>query len=192
MLVLEMDLPSHFRTVIVPDENHLLIVDRLKAPKRVKLCWWGNGSVEGRENPGAKEGKPVGGDPDKRQTARISAEKAEAVYFRGPALASRIRVAWPTQIETKAVEGEYGPWWYKINCPLTGMQVTSKEPVRFAVTLVDLAPLADGKAPEFKREVQVAAAADGSLGEIRVSETGSAVVYSISPEGAVTRRGQKP
>mgnify|MGYP000629377320 CR=1 FL=1 len=188
MLVMETELPTHRRLVIVPDAAHLLVVDRLKAPKRIKLCWWGNGSVGGRENGGAKENKPWLGDPDKRQTAAIDPAKAEGVFYRGPTLAARIRVVWPEATVTTAVEGEYGPYWYQTNYPLSGLHVESKEPVKFAVTLVDIAPMANGNAPPFPRKVQAMTATDGNLQTIQVNDTKTNVIYAFGKDNTFFRK----
>ncbi len=185
--VLEMTTPAHRRTVIVPGDSCILIVDRLNDARRVKLCWWGNGSVTGRENEGVKSKKPWEGDAAKVVTAEIDTEKAEAVYFRGPALASRIRVILPGGQTATQVPGEYGPKWYNTNFPLTGLHAVSKTPVHYTVTLVELAPKPTTGAPAFKLTAEVKADDAGKIQSVTVSGGEKPIEYRITADGKVER-----
>jgi hypothetical protein len=184
--VLEMTTPAHRRTVIVPNDSCILVIDRLEQPKRVKLCWWGNGSITGRENEGAKSGKPWEGEAEKIATAAIDTEKAEAVYFRGPALAEKIHVILPGGQTITTPDGEYGPKWYNTNYPLSGMHAVSKAPVQYAVTLVEIAPKAGHAAPRFKLSAQTTEDA-GKLAAVRVTDGGTSVEYLLSADGKIER-----
>ena len=173
--LMEAATPVHKRTVIQPDDRHLLIVDRLEKPRRVKLAWFGNGSTE-----------------DAPATASLDLAQAEARYSRGAKNETLIKVFMPGGHEAQAVPGEYGPWWAVQDPPLrlTGMHVTSRQPVAFAVTAV---AIADKKAPQDRPALEVKLAAERSpAGEIRVTLTPSGlaqppVVYVIAPDGAVQR-----
>jgi hypothetical protein len=187
-LVTSAELPTHRRIVIVPDRRHLLVVDLLPEARPVRLCWWGNGSVTGRDNPRDTKGNLLPGDPEKRSTARIDTHSAEAIYTRGPALATRISVAWPQGAATAVVEGGNGPWWYPVNLPLSGMQVTATTPTRATVTLIDIADLPSSGGPTFSHAAQPVLRPDGSLESVTLSTTAHApVVYAFSPLGEVTR-----
>ena len=88
-------------------------------------------------------------------TATIDLEKAEGVYFRGPSLAEKIHVMIPGGYTATEVAGEYGPKWYNTNYPLSGIQVVSKTPVHFAVTLVELAHKTVHVAPLVERPTEI-------------------------------------
>jgi len=152
--LIEAATPAHKRTVIQPDDRHLIVVDRLDKPRRIKLCWFGNGSAE-----------------DDPATAAVDLAQAEARYSRGAKNETLIKVLLPGGHETKAVAGEYGPAWAAQDPPLrlTGMHVTSRGPVAFTVTAV---AIADKKDPKDKPALDLKATADqGPGGEIRISLT---------------------
>jgi hypothetical protein len=163
--VLEAASPVHRRTLILVDAAHLLVVDRLLAPAKVRLQWFGHGAVADH-------------------TAQIDAAHAQATFTRGPSLATRVSVLVPGGHQVSELPGEYGFEWPKRDHPLTGLTVTSLHPVSYALTLVEVRPQPSDA--HFSLTAEAQPVGEHGLKVIVGSGTDrSRETYDIAPDGRI-------